>query len=353
MKSKRNLLLLCVFLCVHGTILKAGGGRAKGKADERQATRSEMCNVSQNFSGFTAEDSECQNGSLDLLEISPFDRLPDELVEKILLDVCVDQKEAPCLGVQSFWDPRFTKGHVPLTQGALASRASCTRFHSIIGSLPLARAYFNTFCEPCSQDVLYPAFNVRANQGTFLHLCLTNPTLDQRIGFSIEDAGTVVYPFDVAGQEGIKRLHAISLSNPHADRVTHISVDTKEPLSFLQSSDPLDLGFLQNFPRLTHLEIGCEKIQDLAFLSSCETLKKLSLWGYEGAVEALKQIFSLPHLEDLTLCDFRRLEGLAFFQHNTVITSLDLYSPEGLQTLSGIGELSALQTLDLNGCESL
>lgn len=187
----------------------------------------------------------------------------------------------------------------------------------------------------------------------FLHLCVTAPTMQQKIHFSIEDAGTAAYPFDVEGQKGIKRLHAISLSKPHADRVTHISVNTEEPLSFLQSSRPLDLSFLPNFPNLTDLTIGCQKIQDLAFLSSCGTLKKLNVWGYEGAVEALEPIFLLPHLKDLTLCNFGRLEGLAFFQHNTVITSLDLCGCKGLQTLSGIGELSALQTLDLNGCKSL
>ncbi len=336
MKSKRNLLLLCVFLCVHGTILKAGGRRAKGKADERQATRSEMFNVSP--------------ASLE----NPFDRLPDELVEKILFYVCVDTKEVQSLeGIQCFSAPLFTEGRVPLKPDTLAVRSVCTRFHSIIGSVPLARAYFNTFCEPCSQDVLYPAFNVRANQGTFLYLCVEDPTIDQQTSFQIKDAGTAAYPFDVAGQEGIKRLHAISLSRPHADRVTHISVDTKEQLSFLQSSDPLNLSFLQYFPRLTHLEIDCEKIQDLAFLSSCETLKKLSLLGHEGAVEALEPIFLLPHLEDLTLCDFRCLEGLTFFQNNTVIRSLGLYRCEGLQTLSGIDKLLTLQALYLQCCESL
>ena len=299
--------------------------------------------------------------SVDLQDVSPvssgandFDKLPDEIVEKILFYVCVDKEKANDLeGIQRFSSLLFTEGRVPLTPDTLAARSVCAKFNRIIGPAPLARAYHNTFDAPCSKDALYPSLNVCVPAKKFLYLCVKNPTMKQQRDFQIKDAGTKDYPFDVEGKQKIQALHAISLSEKHADQVTHIDINTEKRWPWKQSLEPWDLGFLQNFPNLTDLTIGCANIKDLDFLAACQSVNKLNLGGYAGPVEALGQVLSLPTLESLHLVGFKYMKDLGFFKAHQLITSLSLNFSKALQTLEGIQAFPNLQTLSLVCCKNL
>lgn len=176
---------------------------------------------------------------------------------------------------------------------------------------------------------------------------------------------------DVSAIKNFKKLKVLSLNLNKATRQTDLSIlDDKVLLEELYFSgkykrNSLSPKILKNIkilaPQLS--TINFNEIQDLEHLKEIKLFKQkiVSLEGIQKftSVEKilingirmddqdfLSPIFDLPNLKRLNLYYLKFIEDFTFIKHNHNLTSLDLWTLNGLKSYNGIEKLVSLKSLE-------